>query len=132
MVIEPSKYMLIRSNIAELVTNSDQDWELAHRLRNWANNAVKSAKSDFINRELDDNKSDPKKFWQNIREVLPALKAGNIDIKNPIIGELLDRDMQALVINDFFANIGLKFRRTRYVLKLRTVLKTDALLKLKC
>ena len=88
------------------ITISEHDWELAQRLRNWANNAVKTAKADFINQELENNKSDPKIFWRNIRDVLPNPKTGTIDIKNSVNGESLGKDMQAQVINDFFAGIG--------------------------
>ena len=89
-------------------TNIEEDWATARRLRNWANNAIKAAKSDFLQNELTMNKSDPKKFWRNIKGVLPDQESGSINIKNPITNDTLDRDAQAQVINDFFANIGEK------------------------
>ena len=62
-------------------TGNDRDWALARRLRNWTNNAIKEAKSDFIRDELANNRADPKKFWRNIKEVLPDQASGKIDLK---------------------------------------------------
>ena len=88
------------------LTNLDEDWVIARHLRNWTNNAVKQAKSTFIQTELENNKKDPKKFWHNIRDVLPKSKSGTISIRNPLTNDPLPRDQQAQVINDFFANVG--------------------------
>ena len=89
-------------------TNSEDDWILARQLRNWANNAVKSAKANFIKNELTNNATDPKKFWRNIKSVLPEKDSGSINIVNSHTSEILPKPMQAQVINDFFANIGSK------------------------
>ena len=43
--------------------DSDEDWALARRLRNWVNNAIKSAKAEYVQEELRVNSADPKKFW---------------------------------------------------------------------
>ena len=83
-----------------LQSDDENDWALARRLRNWANNAVKAAKANFLRNELETNHKDPKKFWRNIKDVLPDQSSGIIDIKNPL------KEQQAQEVNNFFANIG--------------------------
>ena len=90
------------------LTGNDEDWARARRLRNWANNAIKSAKSDFVTGELNDNVNNPKKFWRNIKDVLPDDSSGSINIANSLTNETLPKSQQAQVINDFFAGIGHK------------------------
>ena len=90
------------------LSGREEDWAQAKQLRNWANNAIKAAKSDYLNNELKNNKHDPKKFWRNIKEVLPDESSGLINIKNPLTGDSLPKNQQAQVINDFFAGIGQK------------------------
>ena len=89
-------------------TNSDVDWAVARRLRNWASNAVKAAKTNYTRDQLETYKNDPKKFWRNIKDVLPDNNDGSIDIKNPITREAMPRNLQAQIVNDFFAGIGSK------------------------
>ena len=93
------------------LTNSVQDWDHAKQLRNWVNNAVKAAKADYVKNELENNKSDAKKFWKNIKNVLPDQDTGGINIVNEVSKEALPLNDQAQVINEFFANIGLKLDR---------------------
>ena len=88
------------------LTNTNEDWALARRLRNWANNSVKAAKADYVANELTESRNNPKTFWRNIKSVLPDQASGQINIKNPINNESLPKDQQAQVINDFFASIG--------------------------
>ena len=48
----------------------------------------------------------PKKFWHNVRDILPEQSSGIINIKNPLNNETLPKDQQAQVVNNFFVNIG--------------------------
>ena len=89
-------------------TNNADDWEIARRLRNWSNNAIKAAKADYIQGQLEENKKDPKKFWRSIKQVLSDNITGLIDIKGPLNNESLPKNQQAQVINDFFTGIGEK------------------------
>ena len=68
------------------------DWENARGLRNWTNNSVKVAKAEYIRAELEANVSDPKRFWYNIKNVLPDQSGGNINIVNNITGCTLPKD----------------------------------------
>ena len=89
-------------------SNSEEDWALARQLRNWSNNAVKAAKANYVKNELDTNANDSKKFWRNIKNVLPGKTSGSINITNSLTGQVLPKAMQSQVINDFFASIGSK------------------------
>ena len=88
------------------LSDSDEDWATARQFRNWANNAIKQAKSNYLQNELEANKKDPKKFWRNIRDILPEQSSGIINIKNHLNNETLPKDQQAQVVNNFFVNIG--------------------------
>ena len=55
-------------------TGDPDAWNIASHLRNVTNANIRSAKRDFILNELEDNKSDYKKFWKNIRRVMPDSK----------------------------------------------------------
>ena len=89
-------------------TGSEEDWAVARYLRNSANNTIKAAKANYVKNELQNNKSDPKRFWLNIKNVLPDSKAGEINIINEVSKNVLPKSQQAEVINNFFANIGAK------------------------
>ena len=95
------------------LSNNDEDWENAKRLRNWANNASKAAKAHYLQNELNNNLADPKKFWRNIKTVLPDSNEGNINIINPLNQTPLPQNLQAHVqeINHFFANVGQNLAR---------------------
>ena len=90
------------------MSNNDEDWEVARYLRNSANNAVKAAKANYVKNELDNTRADPKKFWMNIKNVLPDSSAGNINIVDSVSRNALPKSQQAQEINDFFASIGRK------------------------
>ena len=47
-------------------TNNPGDWFIASRLRNRVNQAVRSAKADYIKGELEHCQHDPKKYWRVI------------------------------------------------------------------
>ena len=52
-------------------TNNKEDWNLARRARNTAKLAVRNAKADFIRSRSERYENDPKKFWDNIANILP-------------------------------------------------------------
>ena len=47
------------------------DWRIAWNLRNQTKILIKNAKIDFIKEQLEENKSDSKKFWRNIKAIIP-------------------------------------------------------------
>ena len=90
------------------LSNNDDDWVIARHFRNMANNSVKAAKANYVKNELENNRADPKKFWMNIKNVLPDSSGGNINIVDGITKNILPKVEQAQEINDFFATIGKK------------------------
>ena len=85
-------------------SNTEVDWALAKHLRNLANNAVKAAKAIYIKIELHNNRSDPKKFWMNIKDVLPNSSSSNINIVDIITKNVLSKKQQGQEINNSFRN----------------------------
>ena len=69
---------------------------------------MKAAKATHIQNELNNNANDPKKFWRNIKEVLPDQSGGSINIQNQLTQEIMPKNLQAQEINNFFANVGEK------------------------
>ena len=89
-------------------SNLPEDWVNARRHRNDCLSKIRRAKSEFITSELDNNKSDSKKFWNNIKTVLPINNKSNkkILLTNPDTNQDIHEADVAGYINDFFANIG--------------------------
>ena len=52
-------------------TGDEDAWNVAQHLRNTTNANIRAAKREHILSELEDNKSDYKRFWKNIRSVMP-------------------------------------------------------------
>ena len=88
-------------------TNNEADWENARRLRNWANNTITAAKTASIQHKLNNNVN-AKRFWFDIKEVLPDQSGGLIDIQNQLTQEIMPKNLQAQEINNFLANVGEK------------------------
>ena len=86
---------------SKLITDKKE----ARTLRNIANKAVKSAKSEYLLNKLDTYKIDPKKFWQAINDILPQTRSSAINILSENGNTLSDQDMSE-AINNFFANVG--------------------------
>ena len=86
------------------------DWETAKRYRNDCLTRIRRAKADFITSELDDHKNDSKKFWMNIKEVLPIKNKSNkkILLTNLDTQEAVEDADTADYVNTFFAKIGPK------------------------
>ena len=54
--------------------NTEQDWIVARNFRNRTNHYIKQAKANFIKDNLNNHQNNAKKFWQNIKDVLPSSK----------------------------------------------------------
>ena len=84
-------------------------WRKARFLRNRVELSIKTFKKEKIQEELIRNKTNPKKFWENVREIWPK------DSVSPIHSLMDDNDMLlvndldiAYHINEYFSNIGEK------------------------
>ena len=89
-------------------TTGDIDaWNIARHLRNRTNSNIRSAKREFILNEFEENKSDHKRFWKNIRRVMPDSK-GDSRQEIRLTGDdgNVERHETAAFINDYFINVG--------------------------
>ena len=92
-------------------TNNPGDWFIASRLRNRVNQAVRSAKADYIKGELEHCQHDPKKYWRVIDSVISANKHRQISFLDKNTGAKIAQEKIPDVINDFFASIGPRLAR---------------------
>ena len=89
------------------LTKEEDDWNIAKHLRNVTNANIRQAKRDYILDELQENKSDYKKFWKTIRSVIPSGKETNQrDILLMHDRRKLQREKVAQYVNEYFINIG--------------------------
>ena len=86
----------------------EEDKKIARNIRNFTNNLVRNAKANYIKEQLEHNKSDPKKFWHSIRNVIPKNNncSGRIIELKSQLGETIPSHMLANHINHYFANVG--------------------------
>ena len=90
-------------------SKKSEDWIEARVARNRCLRHVRQAKSDFIKTELENNKNDGRKFWQNLRQVLPN-KTKNFtcfDLNNENNQPIPEMEIPNY-INSFFSSIGPK------------------------
>ena len=87
-------------------TKDPDDRRIARRARNRVNLLIRNAKNDFIKEKLENYSDNPKKFWEQIKSVMPATNFSNqINLLDPN-GNKLNKLESANMINIYFANIG--------------------------
>ena len=89
-------------------TGSPDDLVYARKIRNQTKTLLNKAKSDYYINQLDENRNDPKKFWQHIFTVLNKNKSDNILNLEDDNGDMLDQKDVPDFINEFFTTIGAK------------------------
>lgn len=87
---------------------SERNHTIFTQYRNILTNSIRSAKAQYYKRKLEEQKSDPKKLWQTLKEIVRKTKnreelpshfeANNLTITKP--------EEIANQFNDFFSNIG--------------------------
>ena len=93
-------------------TKSQFDWLEARLARNTCLRHIRLAKSDLIKNEIDVNKHDSRKFWQNIKTIIPDSKTSlNHFNLNDEEGNQIPDIQTSDFINSFFASIGPKLAR---------------------
>ena len=100
-----------RDYIYKVATRSGDptDFEHARFLRNQVNSRIKSAKADYFMTKLNETKSDSKKFWCTIKEILPDHKSSSIHtVINLDTDQMCNPNDTANIINSFFSTIGEK------------------------
>ena len=89
-------------------SKSNEDWEIAKRLRNECLTRVRNCKSNFIQNELNVNRDDGKQFWNTVKQVIPDSKSKNN--KMFLIDEVTNNNVEPQelpdFVNNFFADIG--------------------------
>ena len=112
----------ITQELMELANDRDYQMALAKRkpldvvvlraksLRNEAKAAFKRAKEDYIKSRLEEHKDNPKKFWQEMANVIPSAQgvSNNIILYNTD-GSVLSKDNTPNYVNDYFSTIGQKW-----------------------
>ena len=82
-------------------------WRKAHFLRNRVEMMIKNYKKEKIQENLHRNRTNPRKFWDSIKEIWP--KTGGTSVHS-LTGnnenEIIQGDHLAEHINSYFANIG--------------------------
>ena len=69
--------------------------------------AIRQYKTDFIRQQLQRNKNNPRKFWDNIRELLPNAKDNTIkSLYDQPSDKTIDKNELPMYINSFFTSIG--------------------------
>ena len=78
------------------------------KLRNLINVKVEKAKADYIRNLLVATKTDPKKFWRNIKYIIDGeeVSSENVCFKDLNTGLSIDDSLVPNFLNDFFANIA--------------------------
>ena len=118
--IKKIKEIWVTNEMLELIHNKDlalrkakrtklsEDWKIARRLRNDCVSMVRKAKADYIQNELHENISDSKKFWKQIKNIIPNQSGGGDRIKlvNHENGNTIKEADTADFINNFFTNVG--------------------------
>ena len=89
-------------------TKDEEDRRIAWQARNRANQVVREAKASYIKEQFNILRHSPKKFWQNVKNVLPDSDAGNrVKLSLKDRPSLSDEDT-AVYINNYFVNVGKK------------------------
>ena len=116
-----SRHPWITQKLLELANDRDCQMALAKKkrlvevvlraksLRNEAKAAFKRAKEDYIKSRLEEHKDNPKKFWQEMANVIPSAQgvSNNIILYNTD-GSVLSKDNTPNYVNDYFSSIGQK------------------------
>ena len=91
-----------------LLTKDEIDVRIARQARNRANCLVREAKASYIREQFDTYQHSPKKFWQNVKNVLPDSNVNNLVKLSDDDGLSIPDDKTAFFINNYFVNVGKK------------------------
>ena len=70
---------------------------------------IRTARSNLIKTELNNNKNNPRQFWKQINELFPSSKGVEIqELYDEITGEIFNGDRINDHINEYFRNVGPK------------------------
>lgn len=90
-----------------LRSKDNNDYKKARRKSNELKTAVTNSRSEYYLDRVKKNSGNPKKFWNDIHELISNSKKGKIlSVKDPITGLLVDTKETVGLINEFFSNVG--------------------------
>ena len=97
------------------ITNTDhnESWTEYKRAKRHSKNLICTSKATYTSSVLDNNRSDPKKFWAEINSLLGCSKGkdGSIGAVQTDSGDIL-RDLDAAeYMNEYYTNIGDKLAK---------------------
>ena len=90
-------------------TSNRHKYATAHlRKRNQVGRDLENLRADFLRRQQEDNKANPKKFWNNISSIFPSksTQSKNIWLKDQTTHKEIESEDTADFINRYFTNIG--------------------------
>ena len=78
------------------------------RARNQVGRDLENLRANFLKRQQEENRAEPKKFWRNISSIFPSKvgKPGKIWLKNQVDQSEVEVGNTADFINQYFTNIG--------------------------
>ena len=89
--------------------NDAEHWQIFRGKRNEYNACLKRAKNDYIVEQLNRYQNDQKKFWENVKDILPNRTGKHVgQVKDPCSQELLSPSDSVNAINTFFSEYGKK------------------------
>lgn len=94
-------------------TNSDDDWKNYKSLRNRCNNLTKKAKGAYHRNVINENRLNPKNFWNSIKEIFPT-KTGT---RNSTTINLKSNKRLAENFADYYASAVCKLKSIKFKLK---------------
>lgn len=90
-------------------SNDKKDWENAKKLKNEINEDCKYAKGDYIQTKLNENKLNPRKFWEILTPLVNPGKVKekqDLSLRDPDTNCLLEKGETPDHLNAYFTNIG--------------------------
>lgn len=90
-------------------------YENAKKLRNKVVDLCNNAKNEYTYNNIEDNRHNPKKFWNNIQKLWGdasnlSSKNNQILLSDPVTGKNCKSTDSADVFNEFFCNIASKIQ----------------------
>lgn len=89
-------------------SKTDEDWDEAVLARRKANSSLRRCKYDYINENIENASGDPKKFWRQVRLLIPTSSTKSLDYIEDDDGTHLRGKEACNKINWYFCNISVQ------------------------
>ena len=81
------------------LSRKDEDWNVYKQLRNSIKSSLRTAESNYAQKQIDTYKGDPRSMWKVIREFVPSK-----DSEKPVYQK--DHKILANEFNEYFASVA--------------------------